>query len=431
MPDLRTVLIVSPYFPPSALAGVHRARLLAKYLPAAGWRPIVLCVDEAFHEQKLDPDLARLVPSTVKIVKVPALPLRFVRPFGVGVGDIGLRALGQLRSALFRLLSKRQIDTVLITGSPFFPMLLASHVRRRFGVPVILDFQDPWVSAWGAEQPVASKAGLVHRLAVTLEPRALRGADYVTCVSEVQSKMMAARHPWLDTARMAAVPIGGDPEDFHFLREHGAEQCAHLLEGGAINFSFVGTFMPRSGPLMRQLLRALRLLKVEEPRVAARIRLNFVGTSNQSNDTQRYSVMPLAEEEGVADNVREIPQRIPYLKALSILAHSDGILLIGSDEPHYTASKIYPALMSGRPFLSLYHRASSSHQILSSAGGGIALSFDDGKDLQSLAPAIAQALHTLAVVPDQLGRADPSAYAPYEARAVAQRFADLFRKASS
>ena len=49
--SLREMVLVSPYFPPSTLAGVHRARHLAKHLPAWGWKPIVLCVDEAFHEQ--------------------------------------------------------------------------------------------------------------------------------------------------------------------------------------------------------------------------------------------------------------------------------------------------------------------------------------------------------------------------------------------
>ncbi len=46
----RRVLVVSPHFPPSTLAGVHRARHLAKHLPAAGWRPTVLCVDESHHQ---------------------------------------------------------------------------------------------------------------------------------------------------------------------------------------------------------------------------------------------------------------------------------------------------------------------------------------------------------------------------------------------
>ncbi len=36
------VVIVSPYFPPSSLAGVHRARHLAKHLPSFGWHPIVV-----------------------------------------------------------------------------------------------------------------------------------------------------------------------------------------------------------------------------------------------------------------------------------------------------------------------------------------------------------------------------------------------------
>src|SRR6478672_5429979 len=117
----RTVLIVSPYFPPSTLAGVHRARHLAKHLPAAGWTPIVLCVDETYHEQDLDPALAALVPECVQIVKTTALPARFTR--GLGFSDISLRAWWPLRQTLVRLLQTRPVGAVLITGSPYYPML--------------------------------------------------------------------------------------------------------------------------------------------------------------------------------------------------------------------------------------------------------------------------------------------------------------------
>src|ERR1700694_3117459 len=115
-------IIISPYFPPSTLAGVHRARHLAKHLPAAGWYPIVLCVDEAYHEERLDPALGRLVPETVEVVKVPALSARLTRHFGLG--DIGLRAFAALREKLIQLLSQRPVRAVLITGSPYYPMLL-------------------------------------------------------------------------------------------------------------------------------------------------------------------------------------------------------------------------------------------------------------------------------------------------------------------
>ena len=54
-------LIVSPHFPPSTLAGVHRARHLAKHLPAHGWEPVVIAVDPAQHVEAKDPKQRRLV----------------------------------------------------------------------------------------------------------------------------------------------------------------------------------------------------------------------------------------------------------------------------------------------------------------------------------------------------------------------------------
>jgi hypothetical protein len=419
----RTVIIVSPYFPPSTLAGVHRARHLAKHLPAAGWTPIVVCVDETYHEQDLDPALGALVPGQVLTVKTAALPARLTR--ALGFSDIGLRAWWPLRRALVRLLKTQPVGAVLITGFPFYPMIFAPFVKRHFGVPVVLDFQDPWVSAWGAAQPPLSRAGLAHRLATLLEPRALRGSGFIVSVSDIQNKEMAARYSWLDESRMAAIPIGGDRNDFAVLRASpGAGGWE--LERSFVHLSYVGTFLPRAGPLVRSLFRAFARLRAAEPALAARVRLNFIGTSNQPRGGQPYCVRPIAEAEGVADSVRESPRRLPYMNALAILARSDGILLIGSDEPHYTASKIYPALMSGRPFLSLFHHASSAHEILASAGGGKAFAFTTPEELSELEAPLADALYTLAAVPESLGQVDPSAFASYDARAIARRFADIF-----
>src|SRR5688572_26967777 len=70
---MRRVLMVSPHFPPDTSAGTHRVRLLAPHLPAAGWEPTVVTVDPSAYEGALDPDLAALVPSTVRIVRAPAL----------------------------------------------------------------------------------------------------------------------------------------------------------------------------------------------------------------------------------------------------------------------------------------------------------------------------------------------------------------------
>jgi len=419
----RTAIIVSPYFPPSTLAGVHRARHLAKHLPAAGWTPIVVCVDEAHHEERLDPGLASLVPPSVEVVKVGALPACLTRP--LGVGEISLRAWAPLRRALLRLLTTRSVSAMVITGSPYYPMLLAREIKARFNVPVVLDFQDPWVSAWGASRPAASKDGLSHRLATLLEPRALRAADHITSVSAIQNSEMAARYPWLDRSRMSAIPIGGDREDFEHLR---ALEMATVDPGNRrelVDLWYIGSFWPAAELPVRAILRAVAMLRSQHPHVARRVRLNFVGTDATAGGNTCH-IRKIAEEEGAGAHVREKPSRLPYLAALGLMARADGILLIGSVEPHYTASKIYPALMSGRPFLSLFHASSSSHQILAAAGGGIAHSFRSAAELDSLVPELAKSLSRLVQAPEPLGSVDPRAYAPYEARAIAARYAQIF-----
>lgn len=423
----RTILVVSPHFPPSTLAGVHRARHLAKHLPAHGWRPIVVRADERFYTEPDDPALAGLVPPELEQVRTDAIPARLARL--AGVGDIGLRAYFPLGRAVNRLIATENPSVVFITGSPFYPMLLARRIRRRYGLPVVLDFQDPWVSNHGATSRPGSKAWLAHRLAVTLEPMAVEGAAFVTSVSDTQNEAMASRYPRLDGQHMAAIPIGGDPDDFSALRADVGR--ASLLDPALINFSYVGTFLPRAAPLFERLFAGLARARRESPDLAAQVRLNFVGTSNQPGDAGAPRVLPLAQAAGVADLVRETPRRVPYVEALAILAKSDALLLIGSDEPHYTASKIYPALLSGRPWLSLFHSASSAHQILSAAGGGEAIAFADISELDAAVPALAQALTTLARAPQTFGAARPEAIAPYTAHAVAGRFAEIFNQVSS
>ena len=373
----------------------------------------------------LDPELASMVPPSIQVIRSGAVPIWLTRPFGVE-GDIGLRGYFHLRSAIAKEINRTQPDVVFITGSPFYPMMLAGWIRKRWKVPVVLDFQDPWVSPVGEQAPRWSKRGISHRLAVALEPHAVRNAAFITSVSKLQNEAMVARYPWLDPTRMADIPIGGDPEDFEALR---ASMKHEPSETRRITFSYVGTAMPRSGPLLRTLFRGLAHLRANNPGCAKRLHLRFVGTSNQPNDSTTYRVRPLAEAEGVADLLTEEPARVPFLEALKVLAIADVVLMIGSDEPHYTASKIYPGLMSGRPFLSIFHRMSSSHDILIRAGGGLALAFETEHEMENLVPVIASGFDSLAANPDAFGHVDPKAYAPFTANAIAGQFADVFERA--
>ena len=421
---MKHVLIVSPYFPPATLAGVHRARHLGKHLANFGWKPVIIRVDEAHYAEPLDFALGNLVPDYVTQIRTGAVPYKLTR--SIGFGDLGLRGYYPIKSALKSAIQTWRPEVILITGSPYYPFLLSGWIKNKFNIPVVLDLQDPWVSAEGALWPLLSKRGLSHKLATILEPIAVRDASYITSVSQRQNDELADLYPWLDRNAMAAIPIGGDPDDFEALKAAPPSHPKVTLEPNRIHLSYVGTFLPRASVVVEKIFRALRGLKDEAPELASRLVLNFVGTSNQPAGGGTHLVTPIARAHGVEELVREVPERVPFLEALNILVNSNGLMLLGSDEPHYTASKIYPALMSGTPFISIFHRASSAHQILLTSGGGFPHAFETLDELNGITPQLKQQLAMFAEGTVKLAPPDPKAYEPFQAFNVAKQFAEVF-----
>lgn len=421
--EANNALLVSLNFPPSSIASVHRARHLANWLPAFGWNSTIICVDERFHKEPPEHALSSLVRPDAEIIKIRALDQGLTGI--IGLGDLALRSLPFLRMEIARVVPALNPEVVLITGWPFYQMLLTKWIQDRFQAPVVLDFQDPWGSHDSPSNQFGTKAWLVHRLAMILEPMAIRHASFITSVSDRQNEEMAERYPWLDRTRMAGIPIGGDPSDFAALPKISGQESNPNTDL-PVTLSYVGTFMPHSGPLFRSLFNGLAILRNEQPQVASRLKIQCIGTSNQAGDATTLRALPIAEEAGVATFVVEEPARVPFLDALRILSETDAVLMIGSNEPHYTASKIYPGLMSGRPFLSIFHRASSAHSILARAGGGIAIAFETAEELNHLPRQIADGLSRLVTNPQSLGRADSTAYADFTAQAIAGRYADIF-----
>src|SRR5438309_2948433 len=144
---MRRVLMVSPHFPPDRPAATHRVRLLAPYLPLFGWEPTVLTVDPRDYEGRLDAVLADSVPRAVRLVRARAWPARVTRQ--LGIGDLGLRAFPGLRRTAYRAVRAEHFDVTFVTIHPTYPALLGPMLKRKFGLPFVLDYQDPWVGAWG------------------------------------------------------------------------------------------------------------------------------------------------------------------------------------------------------------------------------------------------------------------------------------------
>jgi glycosyltransferase involved in cell wall biosynthesis len=367
---VRRVLMISPHFPPDSSAASHRVRLLAPHLHEAGWTPTVVTLERSAYEGRLDPDLEALVPASVRVVRAAAWPAAVTRQ--IGLGDLGLRAFTGLRHTCRALLSRERFDALFITVYPVYPALLGAGLKAAYRVPFVLDYQDPWVGAWGQSVgggPAGApdwKSRASRRLGTWLEPRAVNAADAIVAVSQGTIDGIVERIPAAAQLPHGVIPLGFEPDDFAALGARPPLAQHFDPTDGLVHLCYVGTLLPAGAETLRLLMRALACARRDDP-AACRLRLHFFGTSNQS-DSSLYRVLPIARECGVADAVTEVPGRLDYLDALSVLTHASAILLLGSSERHYTASKLFPALLAKRPILALFHEASSVVSILRAAG---------------------------------------------------------------
>jgi hypothetical protein len=423
---VRRLLLVSPHFPPDASAGAHRARLLGPHLAACGWQPTVLTVDARDYEGALDPGLLDLVPADLDVVRARALPAGATRL--VGVGDLGLRAFAPMLRAARRLLDDEHHDALFITLYPSYTALLGPLLAHRHRLPFVLDYQDPWVGAWGATVGPGGrpdwKSRLSRALATRLEPRALAAADAVTAVSrgtwdEIERRYPSLRRPFLE------LPIGFDTRDVDAVRARPRPNRWFDPHDGRFHVVAVGTLLPLALSTLRALLAAVALLRTSHPRAWRGLRLHFLGTSNQRHADAEPRVLPVARELGVEEVVSETAPRLDYLDALSVQLDAGALLLLGSSEPHYTASRLFPSLMARRPLLALYHEASSVSALLRRAARPPSVrlvTFDEAHPVAERREAIRDALAEIVAGPGyRAADVDEALVAESSAPALARR----------
>jgi glycosyltransferase involved in cell wall biosynthesis len=429
---VRRVLIISPHFPPDSSAGTHRVRLLAPHLAGHGWEPTVLTVDPADYEGALDPALAASVPENVRVIRARAWPVSISRR--LGIGDLGLRAYVGLKRAATALLEHERFDAVFITIYPTYPALLGRYLKQKFGVPFVLDYQDPWVGEWGrsvgpaAEGRPDFKSRASRWLSTRLEPIALAAADAVTAVSHATYEQALARTPAAAPRMTAELPIGWDSRDLEFIQRN-----RWFDDPNAIHLSYVGTLLPAGFETLRAFFEALAAARARNANVA-RMRLHFFGTSNLRAESAPQRVLPIADEFGLADAVTEHAPRLDYFDALGVLKASHAVLLLGSHERHYTPSKVFPALVAERPILALMHEASNASELLRRAGAAptVRLVTYGDSGVRMRVNEIGVQLGALAADPRYVAEAvDRSVLEPTSACALARRLAGVLDRCAA
>ncbi len=302
--DFRKVLIVAYYFPPLGLSGVQRTAKFAKYLPKYGWKPTVLTVAQTGY-YALDPSLLQEVeqagtevvrassidPNRLfrnqKIVRMPSERVRKVLQYA---GDtfffpdtkIGWKSKA-LRAAI-GLMQREKFDLIFATAPPQTDFLIGEALKKKFKVPLVLDYRDAWL-----EYPFKYYPTPVHRyIHYRMEKQVVKAADKIIVTIRRVKESLLKHYLGLDYHDVVIIPQGYDPDDFN------VDPPLKAPPRRKMRMTHAGTFYAGRNPSV--LLHALHNIFKEVPQLRGRIELNFIGNIR---DEDRLTVNKLGLQNDV------------------------------------------------------------------------------------------------------------------------------------
>jgi glycosyltransferase involved in cell wall biosynthesis len=375
---MKRVLIISPHFPPVNSADMHRVRQSLPYLKEFGWEPVVIAVDEVCVEAySLDELLLQTIPEDIEVHKVQAFDVRKTRKFGLG--SLSMRSYFHIQKKGDQLLKERKFDLVYFSTTAFHVMALGPRWKKKFGVPYILDMQDPWRSDFYLDKPKAErppKFFISYNIDKYLEGKALPKADGIISVSKGYCDMFMQRYPVLKPAQFKVITFGASYFDFEVMERYVHNSKQVKLSNEKINVVYIGRGGHDLQFSLNIIFGAFAKGIQHDPAIFSKFHFWFIGTSYAPPGQGQKTVLPIAINYNVQDHVTEITDRLPYFETLFILKKADLLLVPGSTDTTYTASKIYPYLVAEKPLLAVFYKESSVINVLTDVQVGQVIAYD-------------------------------------------------------
>ena len=404
----RTLLFLAYFFPPRGGAGVQRSVKFAKYLPQFGWKPLVIAhggmADNA--SGVMDPTLLKDLPPD-HVVRYTALLQ--------GEKDSYYRAQKKWRQPLFstdpmawwaapaarlglELAAESHPSAIFVTMSPFTAAGAGIALKKKTGLPLVMDLRDPWAldetriyttrwharRDWKQMQEALSAADLI----IMNTPEAATAVEH----EFGKGRPATAAGPRI-TGRVISITNGYDAEDF-------GKDSPQPAPPDLLRIVHTGMFHAELAEVWDKIYTGDGMLnKLKYPRRpinlwtrTPRYLLAAMEKLIQSGAVPKDKLqLVLVGEISTVD--REMIQNSPMAASVKVLgyrSHAESVNWVESADvlflPLHTPTdggpalivpgKAYEYLGSGRPILSM-GPPGDMHDFVEGTGSGIAISGDD------------------------------------------------------
>ncbi|WP_026951376.1 glycosyltransferase family 4 protein [Algoriphagus mannitolivorans] len=386
----KRVLIITYYWPPSGGSGVQRWLKFAKYLPEAGWEPVIFTPENPDFDLK-DESLEKEIPHLLEVIKFPIWepyqlfskvkrkskthPGRLLEQKEKGLLEkaaIWIRAnllvpdprvfwVKPSVKYLTELAEQGQFHAIITTGPPHSMHLIGLELKRKTGVTWIADFRDPW-SQWEFLDTLPMSAR-IRKKHSQLEMAVLNTADAVMTISPTFQRDLEK----LAQRKIKLLTNGFDPSDiplgFSPKKKKAGE--LHLVYSGVIDS-------------IRNPIPLLKAMKEEFTNTQEEVRLTFVG--KVSEQVREF----VKDDDWLVERVN-FPGYVSHGEVFWFYAQADVLVLILTDTKNAQGNipgKIFEYMATGVPILALGDPKGDSAQIIQQSEAGKVIRHEDFVGIQ-------------------------------------------------
>ena len=368
----KRLLLISYHFPPVGGAGVQRPLKFVKYLRQFGWDVSVLMAANP-SVPVFDESLCRDLPDDLVIEKArtwePDYRLKqqlgqqqtaksgivsrlkgLARATAKSAASVLLQPDPQMLwvpnalTAAKRLLARLPHDAILATAPPYSNLVLGTMLKKRTGLPLIVDYRDEWdLSSQYLEN---SRRDWFSRVVQERMQRSvLRQADAIVATTQGSTARLQDRARQAGSRAPAFCIFNGfDTADFE-----GLIQRSHKSATDRSRFRIVYTGTLWNLTNVQPVVEAVERLQQDSPELLDHLELVFVGrkTPEQTSLLNRLQATRCKVE---------IRDYCDHSAALQLMADADALCLLLSGVPgaeRVAPAKLFEYLALRKPILAI------------------------------------------------------------------------------
>lgn len=384
--------MITYYWPPSGGSGVQRTLYFVKYLRYYGWEPIVYTVENG-EFPIIDETLLNEIPDDIEIIKTKIWePYQLYKKFTGKDKDQRLKPaivtekqdhqlahkistwirgnffipdarkfwINPSIKYLIEYLSANPVDIIFSSSPPQSVHLIALALKKKFNIPWVADFRDPWTKISYYNDLMLTKwADQKHK---SLEKEVLEAADHVVTVSE------SCRMDFEAIGLREVQVITNGFEDSVVLPDKTPDKDYFTL-------SYTGTLSRDRNP--EQIWFGLQELVRKNEDLKKKLRIRFIGNIDQS-------IFDSLDQHGLSENYERIGY-VPHQEVFDYLMTSDVLLLIGiPNDKGVLTGKLFEYLYTQKPILSIGPKGGDIEKILTQSKSGYCVDFDEKQLFQQV-----------------------------------------------